>query len=191
MPSNAFTHHLLVHLQDADELLDAQRQLLAGRRGGQWGIGSLNRAVVVMCVSAWEGYVEQVVLESVAAICPTAGSPMGLWRVLESSANSFIKRFNTPDVGNVKKLIQESLGFADVTVAWSWKNCTTAQARLHLTKALKLRHEIAHGVKHRPAIRTRYATGLPKLFQRLGSRTDMAIRDHLITTFGVVSPWPR
>ncbi len=34
MPSNAFTHHLLVHLQDADELLDAQRQLLAGRRGG-------------------------------------------------------------------------------------------------------------------------------------------------------------
>ncbi len=43
----------------------------------------------------------------------------------------------------------------------------------------------------KPAIRTCYATGLPKLFQRIGSRTDMAIRDHLITTFGVVRPWPR
>lgn len=133
---------------------------------------------------------EQVVLEAVAAIRPTGGTSLGMWLVLQASAKSFIGRFNTPDVGNVKKLIADSLGFADVTASWSWKNCTVAQARQHLSKALKLRHEIAHGVQQRPAIRTRYATGLPKLFQRLGSRTDAAIRDYLVKTFGTVNPWP-
>ncbi len=32
---------------------------------GNGGLGALNRAVVVMCVSAWESYIEEVVRESI------------------------------------------------------------------------------------------------------------------------------
>lgn len=194
MPSKALTEHLLVLLKDADELLDAQRKLLKTLvplpRGKQWGIGSLNRAVVVMCVSAWEGYVEQVVLEGIAALRPAASSPPGLWPALEASTRSSVNRFNTPDVGNVRRLIAESLGPPDITVSWTWPRCTSATAQQRLARALKLRHQIAHGIASRPVIPTRYATRLPRFFQLLGRRTDAGIRDYLVTTAGVAAPWP-
>jgi len=75
MSSNAFTNHLLPVLQDADEVLDAQAQLNAAivpapAPGTLWGIGALNRAAVVMLVSAWEAYIEQVAIEAVEALRP-------------------------------------------------------------------------------------------------------------------------
>lgn len=191
MPSKAFMHHLLVLLEDADELLDAQRKLLAGiGRRKRWGRGSLNRAVVVMCVSAWEGYVEQVVIEAVNAIRPAAGASLGMWTVVSKLANHLVGRFHTPDVGNVKKLVNDSLGLADVTSFWSWRGYSVARARKHLSDALKVRHQIAHGTHPRPIIRTRDAIGLIGFFRRLGIRTDSAIRAYLVNALGIASPWP-
>jgi hypothetical protein len=96
MPSNAFTQHLLVLLEDADELVDVHSQLRTGRPGRQWGLGALNRAVVIMCVSAWEAYVEEVIVEAITAIRPTAGTPLGSWAALNASARSSVGRFNNP-----------------------------------------------------------------------------------------------
>lgn len=191
MPSKAFTHHLLVLLEDADELLDAQQKLLAGAgRRRQWGKGSINRAVVVMCVSAWEGFVEQVVLEAVDTIHPAIGTPLGMWPVLSASARNLVGRFHTPNVDNVKKLINDSLGLADVTSSWSWRGCSAARARKQLADALKLRHQIAHGVRPSPVIPSRDAIGLLRFCRRIGIRTDSAIRHHLVSALGITSPWP-
>jgi hypothetical protein len=41
-------------LRDAEELDDAHTELKTGSPGRQYGLASLNRAVVVMSVSAWE-----------------------------------------------------------------------------------------------------------------------------------------
>ncbi len=192
MPSTAFTQHLVEWLWDADELLDAQRQLLlhSAQRRRQWGRGSLNRAIVVTCVSAWEAYVEQVVIEAITAMRPAAGSPLGIWAALEASVNSSIRRLHTPNVDNVRGLLATSLGLPDVTIFWSWKNCTRARVLQQLARALQWRHQIAHGVHPRPVIPTKYATGLPKFFLRLGSRTDAGIRDYLVNNFGIAHPWP-
>jgi hypothetical protein len=70
MPSNAFRQHFLVLLEDAYELLNAHSQLRTGRPGRQWALGAINRGVVVGCVSAWESYIEQVLLEALDAIRP-------------------------------------------------------------------------------------------------------------------------
>lgn len=189
MPSNAFAQHLHMLLQNADELLIAQRQLLAGRRGRQWGIGAFNRAVVVLCVSAWEGYVEQVVLEAITALRPPAGTSPGMWAALDASARSAIGRFHNPDVANVRRLISESLGLTDITAFWLWRKCTATQARQQLTRVLNYRHEIAHGLRSGLTIPTKYATGLPPFFRRLGSRTDAGIRDYFVNTLGIAEPW--
>lgn len=191
MPSKAFTHHLLALLEDADELLNAQQNLLAGtRRRRQWGKGALNRAVVVMCVSAWEGYVEQVVIEAMDTMRPAAGAPLSMWAVLNASARNLVGRFHTPDVDNVKKLINDALGLADITSFWSWRGCSVARARKQLSDALKLRHQIAHGVRPRPVILSRDAIGLLGFFRRIGIRSDAGIRDHLVNTLGITNPWP-
>jgi hypothetical protein len=190
MPSRAFTDHLLRLLEDADELLRAHRRLRTGRRGRQWGLGSLNRAVVVLSVSAWEAYVEQVVVEAITAIRPAVGAPLGSWSALNASARSSVGRFHNPNVENVRTLISDAVGLPDVTAFWSWRKCTAARACDQLAKALRIRHQIAHGVKPRPVIRSNYATALPPFFRRLGSRTDAGLRDFLVSTLGIANPWP-
>ena len=68
LPSNAFSVHLKALLLDADELNGIHRQLRTGGPGRQYGLASLNRAAVVMSVSAWESYVEELMRESVQAL---------------------------------------------------------------------------------------------------------------------------
>lgn len=191
MPSKAFVQHFSVLLEDADELLDAQRRLLAGTgRRSRWRKGSLNRAVVVMCVSAWEGYMEQVVIEAADAIRPAAGMPLGLWPVVSALASNLVGRFHTPDVGNVIKLLRDSLGLTDITSFWSWRGRPAALTRKQLSDALKMRHRIAHGVRPKPRVPSREAIRTLAFFRRLGLRTDSAIREHFVNTLGIANPWP-
>lgn len=190
MPSNAFTDHLLVLLEDADELIDAHAQLRTGRQGRQWGLAALNRAVVVMCVSAWETFVEEVTLEAVIALRPPAGTPLGNWPTMNATARSLIGRFNNPNVDHVRQLIADTIGLADVTASWQWRNVASGRARELLTEALRFRHQIAHGVNPRPVIHHDYASWLPRCFLRLGRCTDQAIRAYLTATLGIPNPWP-
>ena len=68
MPSNAFTGHLTQLLRDADDLDNAHFRLRTGSPGRQYRLAALNRAAVVVCVSAWESYIEELVRESLNAI---------------------------------------------------------------------------------------------------------------------------
>jgi hypothetical protein len=153
-------------------------------------MGSINRAVVVTCVSAWEAYVAEVVIESINAMRPAAPATLGPWTALNAAARSAVGRFNNPNVDNVRLLLSDALGLANITASWSWRNCTVQHAREMLAEALRLPHEIAHGVNPRPVIHNDYASWLPDFFRRLGSRTDAGIRDYLVTTLGIVNPWP-
>src|SRR6266852_5589847 len=137
MPSNAFTEHLLLLLEEADELLHAHRRLRTGRPVRQWGLGSLNYASIVMCVSAWEAYVEGVVREAISAIRPATVTPLGSWPALNASASSAVGRFHNPNVDNVRTLIAHSIGLPDITAFWLWRNCTPEHACELLTKALR------------------------------------------------------
>ncbi len=190
MASNAYTQHLQVLLQDAEDLLNAHARLRTGRAGRQWSLGALNRAVIVLCVSAWEAYVEEVVKEALTAIRPAVGTPLGSWPALNASARSAIGRFNNPNVDQVRALLTESLGLPDITASWSWRNCSAARARQLLAEALALRHQIAHGVSPRPVVHSPYATSLPPFFRRLGTRTDAGIREYLVNVLGIADPWP-
>lgn len=189
MTSLAHDDYLLPLLDDARELDDAHRQLRTGQAGRQWGLGSLNRAVVVMCLSAWESYVEELVKEAVGSFRPHP-TDRTIWQSINADALGQIGRFNTPNVDNVRRLIADTIGLQDVTRSWAWRNTTPAQAKDRLTKAINYRHQIAHGVNPRPTIHNAYSKELPGLFRRLGRATDAAVRDYLVSTLGVHNPWP-
>ena len=75
MPSNALSVHLDQLLTDATELDTIHTQLRTGLPGRQYGLASLNRAAVVISVSAWESYVEELMRESLEALRPAAPPP--------------------------------------------------------------------------------------------------------------------
>lgn len=189
MPSNAFAIHLGQLLFDADELALAHTRLRTGSPGRQYGLASLNRAAVVMSVSAWESYVEELMRESVQALRPPA-PPLGAWPALNAYILGLLGNFNTPSQVNVERLLRNCLGLADVQLSWSWQNCTSAQAVQRLADAMTYRHQIAHGVNPRPTIHNQYSSQLPGFFRHLALCTDSAVGNHLVNVHGVPAPWP-
>jgi hypothetical protein len=189
LPSNALLVHLEKLLADAEELHEAYGRLKTGRSGRQYGLASLNRAAVVLSVSAWESYVEQLMRESLRALRPAA-PPLAAWPALSAAVLGLLGRFNAPNQANVEQLIQNCLGLPDIHLSWIWPSCTSARAVQRLTVAMTYRHQIAHGVNPRPTIQNEYSRQLPEFFRRLARCTDDAVRDHLVNVHGVVAPWP-
>jgi hypothetical protein len=187
--SNSFTVHLDQLLEDARELDAIHSQLRTGNPGRQFGLASLNRAAVVMSVSAWESYIEELMRESLQALRPPA-PPMGNWPALNAFILGEVGRFNTPNATNVANMINRCLGLADVRTSWGWRNCTAVRAETLLNEALDHRHEIAHGVDPRPVIHNAYSSWLPGFIRRLASCTDQAVRQHLVAVNGLPHPWP-
>ncbi len=189
MPSQAFAAHLLPLLHDAAHLKTVRQQLPTGSRGRLRRVAALNRAVVVICVSAWEAYIEELVRESLNALRPPV-PPLGLWPALNATVRGQLGRFNTPSTENIRLLISDALGLPEVQTFWTWQNYTSAQAVQRLADAMARRHQIAHGVNPRPAVTTFYANELPEFFSKLGRCTDRAVRDQLVNVHRLANPWP-
>jgi hypothetical protein len=189
MPSQAYDSRLLGVLRDAEDVLSGHRKLRTRGRGRQWGLGGLNRAVVVLAVSAWEAYIEGLVLESIEVARPSSGF-LGTWDAWSTTSIDLVRRFNTPDPKGVRRLLRCTLGITDVTAAWHWQGCDKARAVAKLGDALGYRHRIAHGADPRPVVHNTYAAWLPGFFERLGRCTDDAVRSRLTSGFGVTTPWP-
>jgi hypothetical protein len=189
MASNSFTAYLDPLLQDAEELDIAHGRLRTGARGRQYGIGALNRAAVVMALSAWEAYVEELAKECVETIRPAHPHP-SVWQSLNASVRSQVGRFNTPNPENIRMLFSDAIGVPDVTQYWTWQGTTPSKASQRLRTALGQRHKIAHGVHPRPVVHNQYSSLLPAFFRRLGRATDSGVRAYLIAQLGVINPWP-
>jgi hypothetical protein len=189
VPSNAFTGHLLQLLADADHLDDAHGQLPAGIPGRPNRRAAICRAIVIVCVSAWEAYVEELVRECLTVLRPPV-PPLGVWPALNAAVRAQIGRFNTPSADNVRMLISDVIGLQNVQHHWTWRNNTSAQAVTRLGVAMELRHQIAHGVNPRPGVSHFYASQLPDFFRRLGRATDRAVRQELVAVHGIANPWP-
>jgi hypothetical protein len=189
LPSIAFSVHLDQLLLDAAELDYAYTQLRGGVPGQPYTLLSLNRAALVMSVSAWESYIEELVKEAVQALRPAA-PPLGTWPALQSTVLGLLDRFNNPNPSNVEQLIRNCLGLEDVHLSWRWQNYTSRQTVQRLTEVMNYRHQIAHGVNPRPIIYYGYSSRLRLFFNRLARCTDNAVRNHLVRVLGVASPWP-
>jgi hypothetical protein len=163
LPSTALTGHLVPLLTDAADLELAHGQLRTGRPGRQYGLAALNRAVVVVCISAWEAYIEELVRESLAALRPPT-PPLGSWPALNASVRGLLGRFNTPNADQVRQLFSDALGLPDIHLSWAWQNSTSTQAVQRLAFAMDLRHQIAHGVNPRPLVNNPYSSELPDFF---------------------------
>ncbi len=190
MPSQAYLIHLEQLLLDADELSKAHKSLSSGAAGRQFGLASLNRAIVVMSISAWESYVEELVREAIQALRPNVVIPGSAWPALNAHATQLLGRFNTPNPPHVEQLFRNCLGLPNVTSAWFWQNCSATQAAQRLTAAMTHRHEIAHGVNPRPIIHNHFSSRLPTFVRRLAHCTDVAVRSHLMGVLGLAAPWP-
>jgi hypothetical protein len=119
--------HLDQLLRDAEELDDAYVLLALAHPARLRDLEALNRAAVVMCVSAWEAYIEELVRESVLAMRPVV-PPLGVWSAHSAWVAGQLGRFNNPSTENVRTLLSDAIGLASVETSWIWPGSTSARA---------------------------------------------------------------
>lgn len=115
---------------------------------------SLNRAVIVLTVAAWQAAVQDMTETTLVAGQPPPGSPLtNYYNLVAGQVRSEIGRFSTPNAENTRRLLQ-SAGF-DPRPHWTWTQMggqgvgqitiTPAIASTRIGEWLRVRHDIAHG----------------------------------------------
>lgn len=220
MPSRASQRFSLL-LESVDQLIKIHSSLTTATGHVQAGRGrrhkqdALHRAGVVMTVAAWESYVEEVAIESLAAIETTAGgavihpaAPMPAWArqiiaLHRSSLTQILSRFNTPNAENVRDLFANAVGF-DPWPTWTWRSrrrqWNELQTRTRLNHWLQVRHSIVHGFampnydwlhdRHgQPKLNLRLLKECKRNFEHLVLTTDRSLENHLQVQHGIAAPW--
>lgn len=129
-------------ISDAEQLLECY-DLLNGSDSNSCPPEVLKRATLIMTLTAWETYVEDIAKELVnAKYGVVMGSQLG--QIIENRLEEQLKYFHNPGSKKTKALFEEFFGI-DVTEAWIWNNFQTAdEARTQLNKWLKKRGEAVH-----------------------------------------------
>ncbi|MDF5586119.1 HEPN domain-containing protein [Vibrio parahaemolyticus] len=104
---------------------------------------ALKRATLIMTLTAWETYVEDIASELIAAkYGMIMGSQVG--NIIENRLNDHLKTFHNPDSSKTRNLFQEFFGI-DVTESWVFGNYHTAKdTRSALNTWLRKRGEAVH-----------------------------------------------
>lgn len=105
----------------------------------------LKRAGLIMALTAWETYVEDLIVEVVIGGNPNADAGHAE-RFMQDRLKDELKRFNNPASDKTRKLFVDYAG-VDVTKQWKWANYEPASARKKLDELLRLRGDIVHRSK--------------------------------------------
>ncbi len=98
-----------------------------------------------MALTAWETYVEDRVIEAVAArLKAVNGSPIGDF--VNNKLTEELKRFHNPNSEKTKKLFLDYLQ-VDVTAGWAWLHYDTASAKKSLDQLISRRGDVVHRSK--------------------------------------------
>lgn len=198
-----------------DNLVAVHRGHGGAARGRRDEETSINRAVVVLVVAAWQALVQDLALAALDHGAPLAGSPLskGSYALLSGRLRKEIADFSTPNAENTRRLLLAA-GY-DPRPYWTWSQrggrakgvviWNPHDVDVRLNEWLRVRHAIAHGhaaLPHvdalqavrgvpsppaEPPIRLVDAEDCLRLFRRIARLSVFGMADE----FGVSRPsWP-
>ena len=143
-------------MQHCDNLVAVHRGFGGPAQGRRHKEVSINRAVIVLTVAAWQAAVQDMASAAVDAGTPDDGSLVThqTYGILQGRIRQEINAFSTPNAENTRKLLQ-AVGF-DPRPFWTWAQMggqgvgmitvTPQQCERKMRDWLQLRHEIAHEI---------------------------------------------
>ncbi|HNP36963.1 MAG TPA: HEPN domain-containing protein [Woeseiaceae bacterium] len=127
-------------IQDAENLLRHFNSL--NTKPPPPEIEVLKRAGLIMAMTAWETYVEDLLQEaSSARLCQLANQDVA--EFVSKKLSEEIKRLHNPDYNKTIELFRDYAGI-DLTQYWSWNHYDLKTVRQRLGQYMKLRGDIVH-----------------------------------------------
>lgn len=131
-------------------------------RGRRFQEASLNRAVVVLAVAAWQAAVQDLTTAILDTARPTGPTALDIARydIMTGPVRKAISDFATPNAQNTRRLMI-SAGY-DPRSTWTYSspggkgkkrvNWTPAMVEVRLDEWLRVRHALAHGHDSLPVV---------------------------------------
>lgn len=129
-------------ISDAEELINCYDDYNKNDKNSK-SLEVLKRASLIMVLTAWETYIEDVVSEIIdKKYSMVKGSMLG--NVIDKRLFEYLKTFNNPDSRKTKAIFQEFFAI-DITECWTWGNYHTPKdSNTILNMWLKKRGEAVH-----------------------------------------------
>lgn len=134
-----------------DDIVTVHRGHGGGLRGLRTLETSLNRAIIVLAVAAWQTVVQDLVSAALDHLHPAGGGGVG--NLLRGQVAKAVGDFSTPDAEKSRNLMK--LVDFDPYPLWTWTQAggrgvgsvrmTPSDAAGRINDWLRLRHDIAHG----------------------------------------------
>lgn len=188
-------------------LVEIHRDRRAGEQGRRYSEVSINRAVIVLEVAAWQAAVQDLVSAILDTARPQSGSSsVNQYNVITGPIRKAVGDFATPNAEKTRALFV-SAGF-DPWDSWTWSQMggrgagvvtvTPHVAAKRINEWMRVRHAIAHGAAtlppvsvlesvrlggntSNPSIRLVDAEQCISFFSRLVRLTSNALATHLST----------
>lgn len=168
MPSDAYAA-LGSRLQDVDQLMAAHRAVGGSQRGRRYEVIGLNRAAILMLSAHFEGYLEDLMAEALAALNPAL------------EVKPLTGNFHNPWPDRIDDLFA-FLGMEKPSKDISWQRAGNDAVRKNLNELVRTRNRVAHGVTEVPVYKSE-VTMRRRYVQGFAQRFDVRVRDqvHLLT----------
>lgn len=169
---------------------------------GRQEVQALYGATFVAQVAAWNAYIVGLVgcfFQEVAN--PSVADFHAIHTLANAAARVQLERFNTPNAENTRNLMLVTTGY-DPWPDWQWpaRGMNALAVRLRLNEILKVRHSLAHGYSMPGYQWTQAKSGETRLtveilawtrafFSHLVAATDLGLKAHLGTVYGVIATW--
>jgi hypothetical protein len=170
---------LAARLKDVDDLLNGHTAVTAAHQanpGRRYDTMGLNRGAILLLSAHLEGYVEDLMEESLRH----------LNRTLDGKA--LRRGFMNPTADRIDEFFA-LLGLKKPTKDGRirWQNCDNARVRRSLNELIETRNKIAHGTQE--TVHKKNVEQLKRHVEGFAGRFDDVVAEHMTTVLGT-RPWP-
>jgi len=176
--------------------------------------GPLLRAGIVLLVTAWENYVEQVAAEAFSRIRPIvltdraklsshldtavrAAAKKDPWsvtgvgweRVVDAEVETLISDLNNASSGQVDGLFSKALAIGDCIDGVTWRGKTAGKVRSDLKDLVDLRGEIVHKGQTYSSLDLDGVKSWRNFVDRCVPAFDAMLANELTSRYGIERPW--
>lgn len=174
MPSHALSA-LTERLTDVDQLMAAHATVGGSDRGRRFNVEGLNRAAILMLSAHFEGYLEDVMAEALAALNQ------------QLDPKPLTSGFHNPWPDRIDELFA-FLGMSKPSRSISWQRAGNTAVRENLNKLVRTRNRLAHGTVG-VQVNKSEVISLRKYVEGFAQRLDDLVRTQVLTLRGSY-PWP-
>lgn len=148
-------------MKHCDNIIVVHKEVGGGGAGRRYKEASLNRAVIVLAVAAWQAAIQDLTSALLDTAAPSGGSAID--RARYEASVGFVRKgivdFSTPNGENSRRLMQGA-GF-DPYPSWAYRipggrggyvSWTPSMVMTRLNEWLRIRHALAHGHAELPLV---------------------------------------